>query len=683
MLKFIRNIKIHNRLLIVLMIVGVIPLGITGFSAYRKANAAVKSKISTYSVQVVNQVAKNVTLEMSYLEKEISQAINSDTVQNGIANMNDESLRAIKELLGDKFIAFDSNSRIGYRFILFNDDSENVLSGGLLGKIEKYEEGDLQKIEAETNKIIETTKSADGSIIWFTMPITQLKNLGEEVILAGRTIKSLTSLEDMGTLVVGMDKNKLISIFQDTFLGHNSTIFILDSKGKVIADKGDYKVGQEYSEKTLINEILQSESNVFPAKIGGERYLVAYSKVEKADWYIVSTIPFSYLNSETNHIRLSVILTGIFCAFGVLFLSYLFAYSISKPLNKLKNSMLKAKEGNLTISYIDNMKDEIGEVSGIFNDMLSSIGVLVKQVYLSASSVLQNAEKIALSTQRCRVSSGQVAEAIQFIAEGSATQSGEALNGVEQMNDLIKSINHVEDEMCHMMETIEKTKTLSQTTKSVIDALNRKALVTSTATRSIISDINRFNMDMKEIREILSLIENVAEQTNLLSLNAAIEAARAGDAGKGFTVVAEEINKLAEQSKKATTMINNIISRIQNNTENTVSEAAKAGDIIMEQIEAVSETDKAFKSVLSSMDEITGQMMNVNHSIKEMIKFRNKTSFVINKISEISEENTAFIEQVTSSTQEQIGLMEELSFCANELNLMAENLNKSVIVFKV
>ena len=182
---------------------------------------------------------------------------------------------------------------------------------------------------------------------------------------------------------------------------------------------------------------------------------------------------------------------------------------------------------------------------------------------------------------------------------------------------------------------------------------------------------------------ISDAITEITEQTNLLSLNASIEAARAGDAGKGFAVVASEIGKLAEQSKKSTEQITVLIEEIQEKADIVVQAMNGTKEINQEQNQAVTKTEKIFNDISASITDLTGKVIEVKSSVDEMQVQKQIFVTQIESTSAISEETAASTEEVTASAERVTETMSRFSQNTEDLKQLAEKLKKEIDKFKM
>lgn len=199
----------------------------------------------------------------------------------------------------------------------------------------------------------------------------------------------------------------------------------------------------------------------------------------------------------------------------------------------------------------------------------------------------------------------------------------------------------------------------------------------------ITSNINALNKSVIEIEQVLELIKSINEQTNLLSLNARIEAARVGENGKGFAVVAEEIRKLADESKKSTDSVSNVIKNVYNNTASTVELIRISEKVFKEQNEAVNFTNDSFINIINSTEKIVSHVKSMDDLINEINCQKEKTLESTNNIKIITETSSANTEQVLAATEEQTASAETLEQNSNQLNDTIQALSYSLNKFTI
>jgi len=191
------------------------------------------------------------------------------------------------------------------------------------------------------------------------------------------------------------------------------------------------------------------------------------------------------------------------------------------------------------------------------------------------------------------------------------------------------------------------------------------------------------NSSSQKISVIMNTITQIASQTNLLSLNASIEAARAGDAGRGFAVVASEIKKLAEQSSVAAKEIDYIINEIQSQSKNAVSEMNVTQIAITDQDKAVKETRNIFGEISNTSANLKTEVSKINEMNKRMILEKDIILGVMQEISASAQQNSAATQQISASSQEQVAGMEEVAKTAEQLNFVTQNLELEISKFKI
>lgn len=671
---FFRHIKIRTRLTAAFLALSLIPLISIGTLAYVRSSSAIETKIGSYSELIMGQLSQNVRIELEKLINNSTEFIMMDTVQKKMNELLDDispldtmvAINEVSKTLTNKFGL--TKGAESYFIILSNGKTIGTASSSLS--------------LPEFSKAISSKSGDTSSVRWFI----DTSSSSSKTIYFCRELKNVTTSRSFGTLVIGLKPEFLTAIYKNLDLGEGSSLFALNSAGIVVSSTDVDEITAPYKDTALLEQIKTKETEGIPSFTGlvnGKPQLVTYGKIGNSDWYMVGTVPETFLQKESRSIRLLIFGAGILCLLFAVLLSSLISKSISDPLYSLIGLMKEAKNGNLSVNIEDRSKDEVGELLVNFNSMVDNMRNLILKVHESTTKVLSNAANIADSAQHSFVASEQISATIQQVAKGASEQAQEVSDGVAHMNLLANNINKVGSEIKDIGSVISDTQFLGEKALRAVNHLNGKAHEASNASDNIMKDISNLENYMKEIKKIVKVIVGIAEQTNLLSLNAAIEAARAGEAGKGFAVVAEEVRKLADQSKDALVNINSIINRIEQQTQLTVKTATIASTTVNEQMEAVLETDQAFKTINGAMDAISSRMISMSQSVQSILSSKDKALETIENISAVSEESAATAEEVSASTQEQIASAEELSNYSKDLNRMAVELENAVKLFTI
>lgn len=328
-------------------------------------------------------------------------------------------------------------------------------------------------------------------------------------------------------------------------------------------------------------------------------------------------------------------------------------------------------------------KSEFGTLSQAVDTMNRNIRTLIKQLSNTSEQLAAASQELTASAEQSAQASAQVAESITEVAKGAEKQLQLAITTNLIVDEMAKGIHEVTENTVDVAKTAEKT-TVSATEggKAIEKTVNQMGVIEQ-KTNDTAHVINELEEKSKRIGQIVELIANIAGQTNLLSLNAAIEAARAGNAGRGFAVVADEVRKLAEQSAQSTKEITELIRDVQSKTNNAVSFMAESKREVKAGAELVGLAGESFNEILQMIKAMSAEINEISSASE---KLTGGTKGVVDAASTINNESKNVADQtetIAAATQEQSASMEEIASASTHLSKMATDLQDAIQKFKI
>ena len=383
---------------------------------------------------------------------------------------------------------------------------------------------------------------------------------------------------------------------------------------------------------------------------------------------------------EIRNLTIGITVVAIIIAFLI---AIFLAYSIYKAIRSATVVLEKAAGGDLTGSVQMKRKDEFGILGNSINSMISNMKVLLNKVDQVSGLVQSSSDDVTRASGLLASSSDEICNAVSKIESGTSSQATEAENCLEQMALLSEKINTLTANTSAIESISNNTKTYASQGIEIIDKLSKRAKDTQDVTKAVIDGISKLNDESNMIENIVEVISSISVQTSLLSLNASIEAARAGDSGKGFAVVADEIRKLADESMQAVGKISDIITRINSQTVITVETARRAEQIVGAQQDALVTTVNLFNTINKYVEELVENLEDITSGIDQMSVTKDQTLSAIQSISDVSERSAASALQVSATIVNQMDAVKQLNNNAETLNNNSKDLLGAVTQFKL
>ena len=445
------------------------------------------------------------------------------------------------------------------------------------------------------------------------------------------------------------------------------------------------EVGNRITNKVLAGEEVFNSS----VRLGGVDYLAYFAPLRDGDQVAgmimvalrVDETEAVYKGIITSNAIIMIVIVLVFCA-----VVGLVVMLIVKALLSVVGNLDSVAEGRLDMKISEKLlsrSDEVGKIARAVYSVVQSFSQTISDIFKSMENMDECTTQFSSNFESITQSIENVNIAVTDIAEGATKQAADTQNVSESINEMNKAINAASDSVVDLSSSADNMKRNNEMVDVTLKELSDISVRASEAVDEIQKQTNLTNESVQAIRSATDIIAGIASQTNLLSLNASIEAARAGDMGRGFAVVAEEIRGLADQSKESTDKIRGIVENLIQNSNHSVEIMGGVVDEIRQQNEKLDVTRDAFDSLDKEIQRVVQAVDVISSQLDNIETYRNGVVESINGLSEASQNNAASTEETAATMDQLADIVSECKAATAELVNISNALTVSAKKFRL
>ncbi|MEC0167460.1 methyl-accepting chemotaxis protein [Paenibacillus graminis] len=672
--------SVGMKLFVILFCTIVLLSSVLGLTSYYAAKGIITDQVAAASSQSIVQAADK--LDFLFAEYE---ALSRQFAVDSILKADMETVNRPGAGTVDKAAAED---RIRRKLDSVKGSDERLLGIRLVSKslvdADSYKSTGISSVRSAEGiqTRVKQLDEAKGNPVWFPVRAKGFFDVYDQSSLTmGRLLRNIQHPEAEYYMLIEIKGQALTDILSNLHIGLTGEIRILDPSGSIVYGADNKLLGEPSYIHPAAKPAEGKRQSFTASNEQGTSQLVVYQPLDTAKWTLMGYAPVSDFTKSADrllYITLSVVLAAAVIAVVI---GYVLVRLIGRPLGKLAGLMEEGEQGNLQVRTHFKGRDEIGRLGHSFNKMMEQISLLAGQSSRSAAQVLATSEQLVNASSVTSAHAREVAAATGEIAHGAASLALEAENSNRNVERMNLQITKVQETNRAMDASAEKVITVSDQGAELMKTL----VAQSESTVQMMELIQENSMRLREsthlIRSILTPMVAVNKQTNILALNASIEAVRAGAAGRGFVVIANEIRGLADESNQSIAMVSKITEEISSRIENTVQVVGDTAPLFREQISSVRESSSIFEGVREEMEQFIGYLNESSASITELMEYQQQLGESMASVHAVVQQTSASTEEVASMSSQQFTVSEELVALSGKLEKLAEELKQSLVSF--
>lgn len=660
------------RLIVILLIISLIPLVTLGFFSYQQSAGIIETETQKLTNQLVGESNKVLTRQldemvqvstMLFTNQKLFDLLNTEKSKDEYENYKRNS--EIQDIMRNI-----TNARMDIQTVSVVSEEGEIISTGTT----TTNDVDLQK-EEWFQKALE----ADGKLVWFPTRYDPMIDGGQQQ-WAYSLARSVNSIGGGGKYVflIEVRESSLSGSIKEMEMSATGTVRIVDDAGAVVSSLNEEELGKTETSKHYT--FLKEEE---PGSLVTDEQLISYAPLGNAGWHLVVEVPMASLLGQVNKIRTFTLVVVVLSAIAALIAAFIIGRQLARPIEKMRGVMKQAGEGDLTAQAAITGKNEIAQLNDSYMELIGRFRNFVGRTKDAGVDLNDVAQDLIKQAEQNNVTYREITEATESIAAGADQQAREAETSAELVGELLSKWRESLGEAETLERVMNETLQVSEDGQTSIRELQDKNEMTEQEIERLSGNLQVLEDRVGEVHKATNLIDDIMDKTKILALNAAIEAHRAGEDGRGFLVVADEVQRLSQQVLSATNTIGSSIEAIQKAMKSTWNSMKLTNEAMELQRETVKGTDEAFHSIRAQMDEAQTQLASVMNTLSLVQRFEQKMSDAIQNISAVAEESAAATEEVAALAKDQERSADHLVTQSHSLGEIVQTLEEELAQFRV
>ncbi len=535
------------------------------------------------------------------------------------------------------------------------------------------------ELDSFMNELAESEDSYlldDMLVHWYsTHPfIDSQMNTENYIMYCSRMFKS-GSLQ--GLVIVDVSTQAVADLLARLDFGEGSYVSFITAEGEEVGTDENFSAGSV--------EGIDWEKTSDYIEYNGETYFYMTVQSSVTGGKLLALVPKSYITQSSDSIRSITMGMVVAACLVAVVLSAIIIMVIGSNITKSVARLERVSKGDLTASAKKEKipHNEFGKLHGALGNTVVKMRGLIGTVSDMKDAVLVAGEKVMDSGTELSTMTENVSAQIEEIDSIIATQNVAITDCTNRMEELSVQIKSVSNSIFSTIDEVTNSQKMIDEGMATVEEMVNQSEQTADATKEVQEHVIKLADKLGQIADFVNDIQEIASQTNLLSLNASIEAARAGEQGRGFSVVAEEIRKLADNSGQTATEINKIIEEITKYSQNALKKVGEAENISANQMESAKKTITAFDQMNGLMEGLVGSMKHISKDVGEMNQGRHSALKAIRGIGESSEHTVQATDEVNRFLERQMQAAESLQAQTAKMKEDMKQLEEAIQTFKL